>query len=68
MIHVFLLFVFIMEDGSAGKRLVSNDLYFRSVDDCTYYARALSKQSGRSGLVTAYCLPKLIDPDKVKVY
>ena len=39
MIHAFLLFVFIMEDGSAGKRLVSNDLYFRSVDDCTYYAK-----------------------------
>ena len=61
MIHVFLLFVFL--DG----KLVSNDLYFRSVDDCTYYARALSKQSGR-GQITAYCLPKQINPDKVKVY
>ena len=65
MIHAFLLFVFIMEDGSAGKRLVSNDLYFRSVDDCTYFARALHKQGGQ---ITAYCLPKQINPDKVKVY
>tara|TARA_Y100000004_G_scaffold188015_1_gene241572 strand:+ start:2316 stop:2504 length:189 start_codon:yes stop_codon:yes gene_type:complete len=61
-IHAFLLFVFL--DG----KLVSNDLYFRSVDDCTYFARALSKQSGRSNQITAYCLPKIIDPDKVKVY
>jgi len=60
-IHAFLLFVFL--DG----KLVSNDLYFRSVDDCTYYARALSKQSGR-GQITAYCLPKLINPEKHKVY
>lgn len=59
MIHAFLLFVFL--DG----KLVSNDLYFRSVDDCTYFARALHKQGGQ---ITAYCLPKLIDPDKVKVY
>jgi hypothetical protein len=58
-IHAFLLFVFL--DG----KLVSNDLYFYSVDDCTYFARALHKQGGQ---ITAYCLPKFIDPDKVKVY
>jgi hypothetical protein len=58
-IHAFLLFVFL--DG----KLVSNDLYFYSVDDCTYFARALHKQGGQ---ITAYCLPKLIDSDKVKVY
>ncbi len=59
MIHAFLLFVFL--DG----RLVSNDLYFYNVDDCIYFARALHKQGGQ---ITAHCLPKLIDPDKVKVY
>ncbi len=59
MIHAFLLFVFL--DG----KLVSNDLYFYNVDDCIYFARALRKQGGQ---ITAYCLPKLIDPDKVKVY
>ena len=59
MIHAFLLFVFL--DG----KLVSNDLYFYNIDDCTYFARALHKQTGK---ITAYCLPKLTDPDKVKVY
>ena len=54
MIHAFLLFVFL--DG----KLVSNDLYFYNIDDCTYFARALHKQAGK---ITAYCLPKLTDPD-----
>ena len=59
MIHAFLLFVFL--DG----KLVSNDLYFYNVDDCTYFARALHKQAGQ---ITAYCLPKQINPKNVKVY
>ncbi len=63
MIHAFLLFVFLT--GDEGKRLVSNDLYFYNVDDCTYFARALHKQGGD---ITSYCLPRLVDPDKIKVY
>ena len=59
MIHAFLLFVFL--DG----KLVSNDLYFYNIDDCTYFARALHKQTGQ---ITAYCLPKQINPENVKVY
>ena len=59
MIHAFLLLVFL--DG----KLVSNDLYFYNVDDCTYFARALHKQAGQ---ITAYCLPKQINPKNVKVY
>tara|TARA_Y100001938_G_C7802361_1_gene287739 strand:- start:139 stop:318 length:180 start_codon:yes stop_codon:yes gene_type:complete len=58
-IHAFLLFVFL--DG----KLVSNDLYFYNIDDCTYFARALHKQGKQ---ITAYCLPKLINPEKHKVY
>ena len=64
MIHAFLLFVFLTNDDGT-KRLVSNDLYFRNIDDCTYFARALHKQGGD---ITAYCLPRLVDPEKVKVY
>ena len=55
MIHVFLLFVY-MGLGE-DKRLKSNDMYFRSVDDCVYYAQRLSKQ-GKS--ITAYCLPFIL--------
>ena len=62
MIHVFLLFVFV--GIGEDKRLKSNDMYFRSVDDCVYYAQRLSKQ-GKN--ITAYCLPKLVDAN-TKVY
>ena len=64
MIHAFLLFVFLTNDDGT-KRLVSNDLYFRDIDDCTYFARALHKQGND---ITAYCLPRLINSEKVKVY
>jgi|TARA_R100000482_G_scaffold25382_1_gene7772 hypothetical protein len=62
MIHVFLLFVYV--GVGEDKRLVSNDMYFRSVDDCVYYAQRLHKQGQK---ITAYCLPKLVDKD-VRTY
>ena len=62
MIHVFLLFVY-MGLGD-DKRLKSNDMYFRSGDDCVYYAQRLSKQAKN---ITAYCLPVVVD-SKTKVY
>ena len=62
MIQVYLLFVY-MGLGD-DKRLKSNDMYFRSVDDCVYFAQRLSKQ-GKN--ITAYCLPVVVD-SKTKVY
>ena len=62
MIHVFLLFVFV--GLGEDKRLVSNDMYFRSVDDCVYFAKRLHKQGEK---VTSYCLPKMVD-SKTRVY
>jgi len=62
MIHVFLLFVFV--GLGEEKRLISNDMYFRSVDDCVYFAQRLHKQGQN---ITAYCLPKVVD-EKTKVY
>ena len=62
MIHVFLLFVYI--GLGEDKRLKSNDMYFRSVDDCVYFAQRLSRQ-GKN--ITAYCLPVVVDK-KTKVY
>ena len=59
MIHAFLLFVFL--DG----KLVSNDLYFRSLDECLSFSQRIARQ-GKS--VTSFCLPKFIDPKKVRVY
>ncbi len=62
MIHVFLLFVFV--GLGEEQRLKSNDMYFRSVDDCMYFAQRLHKQGQK---ITAYCLPVMVDKD-TKVY
>ena len=62
MIHVFLLFVFV--GIGEDKRLKSNDMYFRSIDDCVYFAQQLHKQGNT---ITAYCLPVVVN-EKTKVY
>ena len=62
MIHVFLLYVFV--GLGEERRLVSNDMYFRSVDDCVYFAQRLHKQGQK---ITSYCLPTMVDED-TKVY
>ena len=41
MIHVFLLFVYV--GVGEDKRLTSNDMYFRSVDDCVYFAQTTAQ-------------------------
>ena len=46
------------------KRIVSKDMYFRDVNECTYFAQVLHKQGNQ---ITAYCLPKLVD-ENIKVY
>ena len=63
--HFLLQQILLQSPNTHHGKLVSNDLYFYNVDDCTYFARALHKQAGQ---ITAYCLPKQINPDKVKVY
>ena len=63
MIHAFLLFVFI--GIGEEKKLVSNDLYFKDLNDCLWYAQKLHKQGSE---ITSYCLPKSIDSGTVRVY
>tara|TARA_B100000513_G_scaffold179617_1_gene97720 strand:+ start:251 stop:427 length:177 start_codon:yes stop_codon:yes gene_type:complete len=48
-------------------------IYFKSVNDCTYYAKTLSGQEfmSENGTQTYECVCKLVpsvNPDKVKVY
>ena len=62
MIHAFLLFVFV--GIGEDKRLKSNDMYFRSVDDCVYFAQQLHKQGNT---ITAYCFPVVVTKE-TKVY
>jgi len=70
MIHVFLLQLYI---GTGDlRRLVSNDMYFRSVIECNYFADQLVKRYGKSNeqdLGTAYCIPRYIRKNsKVNIY
>ena len=61
--HVFVLLVFI--GIGEEKRLESNDLFFRDLKECVWYAQTLHKQGN---LVTAYCLPRYVNPDNVRIY
>jgi len=73
--HVFLLLVYL---GVGDDRvLVSNDMYFKSILDCNFFASEVSKRYGNyqysdwidnRDKVTAYCIPKYINPNTVEVY
>ena len=75
MIHVFLLLVYL--GTGEGRTLTSGDMYFRSIDDCNYFASKVSKRYGNyrhydyidpKDRVTAYCVPKYIDENSVRIY
>lgn len=65
MVHVFLLMLYI--GIGDDRRLVSNDMYFRNVNTCNYFAKELSKRYSTYAMMdnrdkaTAYCLPKYIN-------
>ena len=65
MVHVFLLMLYI--GVGDDRRLVSNDMYFRNVNTCNYFAKELSKRYStyaamdKRDRATAYCLPKYIN-------
>lgn len=63
MIHAFLLLVYV--GMGEGKMLVSDNLYFRDLNDCVWYAQKLHKQGQ---LITAYCLPRLVNEETERVY
>jgi len=70
MIHAFVLYVFL--GLGDDKRAVSQDMIFRSLDDCSYFARNITRVYGSyeyhqpgSPKITAYCLPVYISADKV---
>jgi cobalamin biosynthesis Co2+ chelatase CbiK len=59
MIHAFLLLMFV------SGELVSNDMYFRSLKSCVWYAQSLHKQGQK---ITAYCQPVQVNEERVRVY
>ena len=64
MVHVFLLMLYI--GVGDDRRLISNDMYFRNVNTCNYFAKELSKrystyaQMDSRDKATAYCVPKYV--------
>jgi hypothetical protein len=74
-IHVFLLMVYLGVGES--RKVISDNMYFRSVTDCNFYAKELTKRFGNyqsidrmdsRDRVTAYCVPKYIKKDSIEVY
>ena len=73
--HVFLLLVYI---GTGDFRtLDSDDMYFWDINECNYFASRVTKRYGNyeysdfidaKDRVTAYCVPRYVNPDDVKVY
>ena len=73
MIHAFLLIVYL------GQNIINQNMYFRSIDSCKYYAERLNKQPGvpnpgagegesKTQFYTAVCEPRKVDPKKTTVY
>lgn len=71
MVHVFVLMLYM------GDKLISNDMMFYNINDCNYFASRLTKTYGNykySDLMpaerkrTAYCVPRLVDQAKHKIY
>ena len=70
MVHVFVLLLYI---GLADDRkLVSGDMLFRKLETCNYYAKEIVRRYGHHSNTKdfglAYCVPKLVDPEKVRIY
>ena len=75
MTHVFLLLVYL--GTGETRKLTSGDMYFYNINDCLYFASQVSKQYGNykyndyvnaKDRVTAYCIPKYINIENVRVY
>ena len=64
MVHVFLLQLYLGIGDQ--RRLISNDMYFRNVTTCNYFAKELSKRYStyaamdKRDRATAYCVPKYL--------
>ena len=77
MMHVFLLVVYL--GTGEDRRLISNDMYFYSINRCNFFAQELSKRYGNYNHIdlidprdraTAYCKPVYTNPSAkgIKVY
>ena len=73
MIHAFLLMIYL--GTGDDRRLISNDMYFRDVRTCNFFAKELSKRYSTYAVMdkrdraTAYCVPKYINEGRgIEIY
>ncbi len=73
MTHTFLLLVYL------GQQLVSQDMYFRDIDECKYFAERLTKQPSvpnrmagedvpKTRKYVAVCEPRRVNSKNTKIY
>lgn len=63
------LFLLIVLNKSTGEIVEGNDMYFYSVSRCIWFANEINMSIYPTQReVNAYCVPRLEDPEKVKVY
>jgi len=68
--HLFLLYVLV------NGQIQSSDMYFYDINRCNYFANAIVRGKvertvnvePRRITLAAYCLPRVADKDKVRVY
>jgi len=72
LVHVFLLMMYL--GTGDDRRLMSQDMYFYSIDDCNYFASRLVRRYGNYGAIewmdpkdraTAYCVPKSVTKNTI---
>jgi hypothetical protein len=75
MIDAFLLLVYL--GTGEFRKLESGNMYFYSITECNYFASQVTKRYGNyvssqftdpRDRATAYCVPRQVDPNQVKVY
>ncbi len=74
-VDVFLLLVYL--GTGEFRKLESGNMYWRSITECNWYASQVVKRYGNyqynsyldpKDRVTAYCVPRTVDPNKVRIY
>ena len=74
-VDVFLLLVYL--GTGEFRKLESGNMYWRSITDCNWYASQVVRRYGNyqysayldpKDRVTAYCVPRTVDPKTVRIY
>ena len=63
MIHVFVLYIFL--GVGEDKKLISKDMYFKNLKECTWYAKTFEEQKNK---IASYCLPTRVNKEMKPIY